>query len=212
MDLAALCVLVPLASACLLAMLAALLPRRVGLFALPPAIAAAVLAALVLARAGDRIVLWFGGWHPVGGAAVGVGFAVDRLGGGLALFIAVLAVAAFALASVLIRVETLLFDALALVFVGAMIGFALTGDLFNLFVFLELMSVAAIVLVGYEVRRQAPLEGSLTFAITSSVGAILLLFGIALLYGRTGALNLAQIGRTLGEGRVDTLVAVAFTL
>jgi multicomponent Na+:H+ antiporter subunit D len=93
-----------------------------------------------------------------------------------------------------------------------MVGFCLTGDLFNLFVFFELMSVCAYVLVGYEIRARAPLEGSLTFAITNSIGSILLLFGIALLYGRTGALNLAQIGRTLAAGPADGLVVVSYAL
>jgi multicomponent Na+:H+ antiporter subunit D len=72
------------------------------------------------------------------------------------------------------------------------------------------MSVAAYVLVGYEIRRRAALEGALTFAVTNSVGSFLLLFGIALLYGRTGALNLAQMGRALGPP--DGLVTVAFAL
>ena len=93
-----------------------------------------------------------------------------------------------------------------------MIGFCLTGDLFNLFVFFELMSVAAIVLVGYEARQRAPVEGSLAFAVTSTVGAILLLWGVALLYGRTGALNLAQIGCTLAAQPSSATVLVAFAL
>jgi multicomponent Na+:H+ antiporter subunit D len=72
--------------------------------------------------------------------------------------------------------------------------------------------VAAYALVGYEIRRRAALEGSLTFAITNSVGSMLLLFGIGLLYGRTGALNLAQIGRALASGPPDGLVVVSFAL
>src|SRR4051812_10237711 len=161
---------------------------------------------------GGTLVVWFGGWRPRAGAAVGIDFAVDPLGGGLALFVAVLGVAALVMCIEVIRVEDHLFDAIALVFLAAMVGFCLTGDLFNLFVFFELMSVCAYVLVGYEVRARAPLEGSLTFAITNSIGSILLLFGIALLYGRTGALNLAQIGRTLAQGPADGLVVVSYAL
>src|SRR5205823_3856556 len=48
--------------------------------------------------------------------------------------------------------------------------------------------------------------------IVNGIGAFLLLFGIGLLYGRTGALNLAQIGRSLAGGRADGLVLVAFLL
>src|SRR5207247_1943567 len=55
-------------------------------------------------------------------------------------------------------------------------------------------------------------EGALTFAVTNSVGSILLLFGIGLVYGRTGALNLAQVGRALEHAPPDVLVVVAFAL
>jgi multicomponent Na+:H+ antiporter subunit D len=104
-----------------------------------------------------------------------------------------------------------LYHVLLLVFLGAVEGFALSGDLFNLFVFLELMTVPAIALTGYG-EEPGPLQGALNFGIVNSFGAFFLLFGIALLYGRTGALNLAQIGRALDRGRVDGLVLVAFLL
>ena len=188
--------------------------RRVaGIVGLVAALATAALCAATLANVdGGTLVVWFGGWRPRAGAAVGIDFAVDPLGGAFALFVAVLGVAALVMCVEVIQVEDHLFDAIALVFIAAMVGFCLTGDLFNLFVFFELMSVCAYVLVGYEIRARAPLEGSLAFAITNSIGSILLLFGIALLYGRTGALNLAQIGRTLAEGPADGLVVVSYAL
>ena len=104
-----------------------------------------------------------------------------------------------------------LFHVLLLVFLGAVEGFALSGDLFNLFVFLELMTVAAIALTGYG-DEPGPLQGALSFGIVNGFGAFFLLFGIGLLYGRTGALNLAQIGRSLAGGPTDGLVLVSFLL
>jgi multicomponent Na+:H+ antiporter subunit D len=212
MTVASLVVLVPFLLACLLACLAPFARRRAGLIAVAGAAATLVLASLVLANDADRLIVWFGGWTPRDGVAIGVSFTIDTLGAGMAVFIAALGVAALVIASRVIVEESFLFDALVLVFIGAMLAFSLTGDLFNLFVALELMSVAAYVLVGYEVRHRAALEGSLTFAISSSVGSLLLLFGIALLYGRTGALNLAHLGRALAAGPHDTLVVVAFAL
>ena len=47
---------------------------------------------------------------------------------------------------------------------------------------------------------------------TNSVGAVMILFGIALLYGRTGALNLAQVGEALASRPSDGLVVVSFAL
>jgi multicomponent Na+:H+ antiporter subunit D len=61
-------------------------------------------------------------------------------------------------------------------------------------------------------RTPARCKGALNFAITNSIGAFLVLSGIALLYGHTGALNPAQLGRALAEAPVDRLVVVAFVL
>src|SRR5919107_1943510 len=214
MSVAPLAVLVPVLAATVLAATSPVSRRRIaGIVGVLAALAMAALCAATLAQArGGLVVVWFGGWTPRAGAAVGIDFAPDPIGGALALFVAVLGVAALVMCIEVIQVEDHLFDAIALVFLAAMVGFCMTGDLFNLFVFFELMSVCAYVLVGYEIRARAPLEGSLTFAITNSIGSILLLFGIGLLYGRTGALNLAQIGRTLAEGPADGLVVVSYAL
>jgi multicomponent Na+:H+ antiporter subunit D len=59
------------------------------------------------------------------------------------------------------------------------------------------------------------LTGTLNFAVTNSVGAFFILTGIALVYARTGALNMAQMGETLvarSGGGPDALVIGAFTL
>ena len=215
MSVAPLAVLVPVLAATLLAATSPFVTRRrlAGIVAVLAVLASAGLCAAALVEAhGDTLVVWFGGWEPRAGVAVGIDFAVDPIGAGMALFVAVLGVAALVMCIEVIQVEDNLFDAIALVFIAAMVGFCLTGDLFNLFVFFELMSVCAYVLVGYEIRKRAPLEGALTFAITNSIGSILLLFGIALLYGRTGALNLAQMGRALAEGPADGLVVVSYAL
>jgi multicomponent Na+:H+ antiporter subunit D len=81
-----------------------------------------------------------------------------------------------------------------------------------MFVWFEVMGVAAYALCGSMVEEVGPLQGALNFAITNTVGAYMVLFGIALVYGRTGSLNLAQIGRTFGHHPPDGLVVVAFTL
>jgi multicomponent Na+:H+ antiporter subunit D len=87
----------------------------------------------------------------------------------------------------------------------------LDGDIFNLFVFFELMSVVAYALTGYKIEEESALEGAINFGVTNSVGALFVLLGIALLYGRAGALNMAEIGRRLAAHRLDGLVICAFT-
>jgi multicomponent Na+:H+ antiporter subunit D len=90
-------------------------------------------------------------------------------------------------------------------------GFCFSGDLFTLFVFFELMSVVAFSLTAYKIEA-ASIEGGLNFAITNSIGAYLTLWGIALIYGRTGALNLAQLQRVLAAAPADQLVMMSFFL
>ena len=103
------------------------------------------------------------------------------------------------------------YHALMLIFLAAMAGFALTGDLFNLFVFFELMSTVAFALTGYRLESSA-LEGALNFTVTNGIGSFLMLAGIGLLYGRTGALNFAQLSRALSGHPADGLVILAFVL
>ena len=64
-------------------------------------------------------------------------------------------------------------------------GFCLSGDLFNMFVFFELMSVAAYGLTGYKAEEPGPLQGALNFAVTNSIGALMILSGIALFLWKT---------------------------
>lgn len=158
------------------------------------------------------IVYWFGGWQPRQGVALGISFVIDPLGASLSCLAGLLVTAALVFSWRYFKEIGTLFTALMLTFLGAMAGFSLTGDLFNLFVFFELMSVAAYALTGYKIEEEQALEGALNFAITNSIGAFLTLIGISLLYARTGALNLAQIGNTLASEPMNGLVVMAFVL
>jgi multicomponent Na+:H+ antiporter subunit D len=169
-------------------------------------------AALMLASEGHEVVHWFGGWRPRAGIALGIDFAVDPLSAGLACLAGGVVLVALLYSWTYLREAPRLFDTLMLVCCGAMCGFVLSGDLFNMFVWLELMGVAGFALTGFEIRRLGPLQGALNFAITNSVGGFLVMIGLALVYARTGALNLAQIGHALSGHRPDGLVIVAFTL
>jgi multicomponent Na+:H+ antiporter subunit D len=171
-----------------------------------------VLAALLFWRSESApLVYWFGGWVPRDGVALGIAFQIDPVGASLATLTGLLSTAALVFSWHYFKEIRGLFYALFLIFGAAMVAFSLTGDLFNLFVLFELMGVAAFALTCY--LREAPsLEGSLNFAITNSIGAFLVLMGIALLYARTGALNMAQIGAALAGHGPDGLVVVACAL
>jgi multicomponent Na+:H+ antiporter subunit D len=190
--------------------------RAAELVAAAVALLVGLLCVLLLRKALDSdgpVVAQIGGWEPrPGGVVVGINFAFDALGAALALLAAVLVGTALLFAWRFFEATGPTFHALILVFLGSLTGFALTGDLFNMFVFFELMSVSAYALTAYRIERADSLQGALTFAVTNSVGAVMILFGIALLYGRTGALNLAQVGETLSHKPSDGLVVAAFAL
>ena len=213
-GLAALPVVGPLAAAALLAAARRITPRPVNdVVAIGVAIATVVIAVLLAQRAAlHPFTYWVGGWRPRGGIAVGIGLSIDSLGAGLAAFAALLVTAALVYAWRYFEAANGLFHALMLVFLGAMAGFTLTGDLFDMLVFFELMGTAAYALTALRNEERAPIQGAINFAISNSLGAYAIFIAIALLYARTGALNLAQIGTALSHHAADPLVIVAFVL
>jgi multicomponent Na+:H+ antiporter subunit D len=207
-------VAIPLLTAAVLAATGHFLGKRVDdVVGIAAAAATAVVATLLVFRSLDHdLVYWFGGWTPRQGVALGIAFDVEPLSAALAALAAVLTTATFVYAWRYFDEAGTLFHVLMLSFLGAMCGFALSGDLFNMFVFFELMTVSTFALVGYQVLSAAPLQGAITFAVTNAIASFFLITGIALVYGRTGALNLAQIGRALQGNGSDGLVIVAFAL
>src|SRR5947208_14116594 len=61
--------------------------------------------------------------------------------------------------------------ALLLLFLAGMQGFVLSGDLFNMFVFLDLMSAAAYALTGFKIEDKSAIQGALHFGIVQARGA-----------------------------------------
>jgi multicomponent Na+:H+ antiporter subunit D len=74
------------------------------------------------------------------------------------------------------------------------------------------MGAAAYALTAHKNEEQGPLQGAINFAISNSIAAYAIFVGIALLYARTGALNMAQIGAALDGHRADPLVLTAMSL
>jgi multicomponent Na+:H+ antiporter subunit D len=212
MDLVAVPVGMSLAAAAVLTALAWTASRRIvdGAALLAAAGVTAACGILAARALEEPFVYWFGGWRPVRGVVLGISFTVDPTAAGLAAFVALLLTASLAFSWRYLDVSAPFFHVLMLVFLAATTGFCLSGDLFNMFVFFELMGVTAYALTGYRIEEGPPLQGALNFAVINSIGAMLILIGIGLLYGHTGALNLAQIGETLAGQGPDGLTTTAF--
>jgi multicomponent Na+:H+ antiporter subunit D len=215
-QLLALTVAVPLLTAAAVSAAGPLLGNRrtvLDAIAIGAAASVAVMLVIIMARtAGGDEVYWFGGFRPARGVAIGIDFEAGSLSAGLASLAAVLVTAAMTFSWRYFRRVATYYHALMLIFLAGMTGFCLTGDIFDLFVWFELMGVAAYALTAYRPEERGSLQGALNFAVTNSVGAYLSLSGIALIYGRTGALNMAQIGVHISRHPPDGLVTVAFLL
>jgi multicomponent Na+:H+ antiporter subunit D len=215
MHITALPVFVPLFGAAVLVMLRHCLPRVLtDVLAVAAGVAVVTLCALLLAHVAHHgpFAYWMGGWRPSHLVTIGISFSVDPIGAGLATFSAALVTAALIYSWHYFEAADGLFQALMLVFMAAMVGFSLTGDLFNMAVFFELMGAVAYALTAHRNEEQGPIQGAINFAISNSIGAYAIFSGIALLYARTGALNMVQIGAALNGHHADPLVIVAMAL
>ncbi|MBN1522638.1 MAG: monovalent cation/H+ antiporter subunit D family protein [Candidatus Aureabacteria bacterium] len=106
------------------------------------------------------------------------------------------------------------FYTLFFLMLAGMNGVIITGDLFNLFVFLEIASVASYALVAFGTEKHE-LEAAFKYAVMSTVGSLFILFGIVLLYSCTSTLNMADMSRCL-EGtcnsNITLMVSVLFIM
>ena len=96
------------------------------------------------------------------------------------------------------------FTLLLLMTVG-MLGLEFTGDMFNLFVFLEILSIASAGLIAFRFYQGESVEGAFKYIVISTLAALMVLFSIGLFYGQYNVLNLAALANALEFGFLDKL-------
>ncbi len=144
-------------------------------------------------------------------APFGITLVADLLSAVMVLITAVtgLAVAVYALTDIDARQEALGYHALFHVLLAGVCGAFLTGDLFNLYVWFEVMLIASFGLLVLG-QSKAQLDGGIKYVSLNLVSTVMLLTGIGLLYGMTGTLNLADLhGAVAGVENRDLLTVVA---
>jgi len=106
------------------------------------------------------------------------------------------------------------FYTLFLLMVAGMNGVVITGDMFNLFVFLEIASVASYALVAFGTERHE-LEAAFKYTVMSTVGSLFILLGIVFLYSYTSTLNMADMANILAQksaSNITIMVSVLFIM
>ena len=101
---------------------------------------------------------------------------------------------------------------LFLLLVAGMFGLEFTGDAFNMFVFLEVTSIAACGLVGFNIDRGRSQEAAFKTLALYTVGALFFLFAVGILYGEYNALNLGYLASQLSYGFLDKVALTLFLI
>ena len=96
--------------------------------------------------------------------------------------------------------------------ISGMVLLAASSDLITLFVGLELLSIPLYVLCATELRRRTSLEAGLKYLVIGSVGSATLLYGLALIYGATGAMQFGSIADAISGELDDPLLLTGIAL
>ncbi len=151
-----------------------------------------------------------GGWQP----PWGIEYRVDALNAFLLLIISGMAavILPYGTRSILREIpreQHHLFLAIFLVCVAGLLGIAVTADIFNVFVFLEISALSSYALIGMGRSRRA-LTAAYQYLIMGTIGSTFLLIGIGLLYMKTGTLNMADLALRMPPPHESSTVIAAF--
>ena len=164
---------------------------------------------LAILSVGQSGVYEIGKWS----IPLGINLVLDGLSSLLLLAIGVVSAAAMLFSARYMEQYTAKakYLSLFLLMVAGMNGVALSGDLFNLFVFLEIASLASYALVGFGCEHEE-LEASFKYMVLGSIGSTFILFAVALVYGNTGSLNMAYASRAIQSTGLNAGLAFALAL
>ena len=137
-------------------------------------------------------------------------FEVDAMSVFMAIISSILALAAIVYSWAFMKENTGLdkYYTLLLLMLAGMLGMELTGDMFNFFVFLEITSISSAALVAFWTKMGESVEAGFKYIVVSSVGALFVLFAIALFYGQYDALNMAVIGSSIQYTMLDKIALI----
>lgn len=168
--------------------------------------------AVKITAAEGTLVYSVGSWKP----PIGIAMVLDNL---TSFMLVTVNVVAFAISIYAINymekyTAKWKFYTLFLLMLAGMNGVVITGDLFNLFVFLEIASVASYALVAFGTEKHE-LEAAFKYAVMSTVGSLFILLGIVFLYSYTSTLNMADMASVLshqGLSKIGLFSSVLFIM
>ena len=204
-DLPVLIIVIPL-------IFAVIIPLVARLNRLLPWIIATTISISLLITVQDtgKISYWLGGWEP----PWGIEYVVDYMSAFVLVVVSFLAfiVSFYSRRSVEMEInedKRPAFYSIYMLFVTGLMGIVITGDIFNIYVFLEISSLAGYALVAIGRKREA-LVASYNYLILGTIAATFIVIGIGYLYMATGTLNIADLRERLPEIYHSKMVLTAF--
>jgi multicomponent Na+:H+ antiporter subunit D len=190
-------VIIPLFAAFLIPLVSKRRDTGAVLISLAAAASLLVLSAWAfLGSSGETLVYRMGAWK----LPIGINLVLDAFSSAMLVMVGLITLTSLVYSVTYIR--RLGWDwkyySLLMILVAGMNGVVVTGDLFNLFVFMEIALFAALGLVAYGGRAHE-FEASFKYAVMASISASLVLLAIGVVYGSTSTLALATISRNLAR-------------
>jgi multicomponent Na+:H+ antiporter subunit D len=154
------------------------------------------------------ISYWLGGWKP----PWGIEYRIDHLNASMLVLVSLLSLLAAIHAQKSVERElpekTTLFWSLFVLMITGLLGICITGDLFNLFVLLEVASLSGYALIA--MGEDKATYASFRYVIIGTIGASLYLLGVGYLYITSGSLNMADLSQLLPRLYHSKTVLVGF--
>ncbi len=165
---------------------------------------------LITVQTSGNISYRLGGWEP----PWGIEYAIDSLNGFVLAVVSFIAfvVCFYSRKSVdfeIAKAKNPAFYSIFMLFVTGVMGMVITGDIFNLYVFLEITSIAGYTLIASGKNRGA-LMASYNYLIFGTIAGTFILIGIGHIYMETGTLNIADLRERLSGSYHSTVVLTAF--
>lgn len=161
---------------------------------------------------GNILTYGVGGWSP----PLGINLVADSLSALMTLIISGIGFLCVVYSTSYMKKFTgrPMYDSLLMFMIAGMNGIVLTGDLFNMFVFLEISFITAYALVAF---RGGPMEmeASFKYMVLSMIAGFVFLLGIGLIYNIAGTLNMAHIAemiKTIGNMKILTFAGISLII
>lgn len=201
-------ILIPLATAFIIPVMGRLwddFPKLIT----PLALSVPVMMAVHSLFSSVPIIYTVGGWEHVNSIPIGISLVKDGFSGIMLIVINGLALLTSIYAGSYMKKYTTThkFYTLFCLMVAGMNGVVLTGDLFNLYIFMEIASIASYALVAFGVEKEE-LEASFKYQVLGGMASLLILLAISLTYWMTGTLNMADISNLIRTQSLPTTITL----